>query len=253
MNTLNTTPNLDQSQSASHDFEAALMSDENLIDTGMEAAGDAADQPQAEDMLQTDMASLHEGNAHILELSDTANSIAEQATISTQETAQSIQHSTTSITGLIESVSGISSRLDALTHALERVSSVAQNIEAIAKQTNLLALNATIEAARAGAAGKGFAVVAGEVKNLSKQTSDATTDITETMSELRTQIDMLANDSATSLEKADAASKDTETVAEAMDDLETIFDLLKSHVGDMHEQSQSNMAVCTQVSTHLGV
>lgn len=47
-------------------------------------------------------------------------------------------------------------------------------IREIADQVNLLALNATIEAARAGEAGKGFAVVAAEVKNLAKQTSDAT-------------------------------------------------------------------------------
>ncbi|HSO19193.1 MAG TPA: methyl-accepting chemotaxis protein, partial [Desulfosarcina sp.] len=40
--------------------------------------------------------------------------------------------------------------------------------------TNLLALNATIEAARAGDAGKGFAVVANEIKELARQTADAT-------------------------------------------------------------------------------
>jgi methyl-accepting chemotaxis protein len=58
------------------------------------------------------------------------------------------------------------------------IGNVIKVISSIAQQTNLLALNATIEAARAGEAGKGFAVVANEVKELAKQTANATGEIT---------------------------------------------------------------------------
>ncbi len=71
----------------------------------------------------------------------------------------------------------ISARMDALVASSGQIGKVIGVIKDIADQTNMLALNATIEAAGAGDAGKGFAVVAGEVKELARQTADATDEI----------------------------------------------------------------------------
>ena len=70
-----------------------------------------------------------------------------------------------------------STKVDALGTAAHDISKVTEVITEISEQTNLLALNATIEAARAGEAGKGFAVVANEIKELAKQTAEATQEI----------------------------------------------------------------------------
>lgn len=71
----------------------------------------------------------------------------------------------------------ISTIMAELGRAAQEIGKVTETITDISAQTNLLALNATIEAARAGTAGKGFAVVANEIKELAKQTSEATEDI----------------------------------------------------------------------------
>ena len=82
----------------------------------------------------------------------------------------------------LESVSKaeeVAAKVDELGHAAREIGKVTETITKISEQTNLLALNATIEAARAGDAGKGFAVVANEIKDLARQTADATIEIKE--------------------------------------------------------------------------
>ncbi len=77
----------------------------------------------------------------------------------------------------VEQSKKASDRVNELGSAADDIGKVTESITEISEQTNLLALNATIEAARAGEAGKGFAVVANEIKDLAKQTADATSDI----------------------------------------------------------------------------
>ncbi len=84
------------------------------------------------------------------------------------------------ITGnAVEKVDNASNQVNDLGNAAKQIGQVVESITDISEQVNLLALNATIEAARAGEAGKGFAVVANEIKELARQTADATLEIKE--------------------------------------------------------------------------
>lgn len=75
--------------------------------------------------------------------------------------------------------------VERLGYSSQEIGEVVKVINSIAEQTNMLALNATIEAARAGDAGKGFAVVAAEVKELAKQTANATEGISKKISAIQ--------------------------------------------------------------------
>jgi len=77
-----------------------------------------------------------------------------------------------------------------LEDASKQIGKIVNVISDIADQTNMLALNAAIEAAGAGEAGKGFMVVANEVKELAKQTTDATDEIADQIENMQKNMPM---------------------------------------------------------------
>ncbi len=101
----------------------------------------------------------------------------EEMTSTINEIAGNSEKSRTISKEAVASSESASEKMNRLGAAADEIGKVTEAIADISEQTNLLALNATIEAARAGEAGKGFAVVAGEIKELSMQTAQATSEI----------------------------------------------------------------------------
>lgn len=104
-------------------------------------------------------------------------SSAEEMSITINEIATNSERARGISDKAVFQVDGATKRVRELGEAAREIDKVTETITDISDQTNLLALNATIEAARAGEHGKGFAVVANEIKELAKQTSEATLDI----------------------------------------------------------------------------
>ncbi len=102
---------------------------------------------------------------------------AEEMTATINEIAQNAEKAQSVSNDAVKRSKDAGSKMNVLGKAALAIGKVTETIAEISEQTNLLALNATIEAARAGEAGKGFAVVANEIKELAKQTADATLDI----------------------------------------------------------------------------
>ena len=104
---------------------------------------------------------------------------AEEMSTTIAQVAANTEQATRVTSEAVREAGSASERVQELGIAAQEIGKVTETINEISDQTNLLALNATIEAARAGEAGKGFAVVANEIKELARQTAEATGEIRE--------------------------------------------------------------------------
>jgi methyl-accepting chemotaxis protein len=157
------------------------------------------------------------------EMSATINEIAQNA-----EKARGISNDA------VKQSKSAAEKMAHLGQAAQAIGKVTETITDISEQTNLLALNATIEAARAGEAGKGFAVVANEIKELAKQTAEATQDI-------KRQIEGIQHTTSSTVEQIDQ-------IASVIDRVNEIVATIATAVEEQSTATKEIAANITQAS-----
>ena len=119
--------------------------------------------------------------------------------------------------------------INTLNNSSREIGKIIDVIKNIADQTNMLALNAAIEAAGAGEAGKGFGVVANEVKELARQTGEATEEIGNKIDNMREQMQKAVGAVSTITSVIDEINIITYTIASAViEQSATINEISKS-------------------------
>ncbi len=176
---------------------------------------------------------------------------AKQAEKAVQESAQTVAKGDEAMNRTVEGILALrstiaetSKKVKRLGEASQKISKVVNLIDGFTDQTNLLALNASIEAANAGEEGRGFAVVAEEVRNLAKQSAEATAEIADLVEEIQTDTNEVVAAMETGTEQVVTGTKLVEEARESLNQIQKvankISDLVKTIALATIDQSQDS-------------
>ena len=133
------------------------------------------------------------------------------------------------------------------------MNSIVEMISTITRETGLLALNARIEASHAGAFGEGFAVVASEISDLSTQTKEATTHISELISRIASGINEVVTVIYQMIDGIQEEKESTSRTANSFSSIQSstlsIRDTLDVLVGHIHDLTEANRLIADSVQT----
>ncbi|MCB9915851.1 MAG: type IV pili methyl-accepting chemotaxis transducer N-terminal domain-containing protein [Planctomycetes bacterium] len=164
-----------------------------------------------------------------------SSSVVARSTEEMTSSIQDISNSTHELSDALQRVSRAArdsaQRIEGLRQANEEIAHVSGSIADIADQTNLLALNATIEAAGAGDAGRGFAVVASEVKDLARETMQATEQIQKRVGDVTSR---------------------SEDVAQAVGEIQAVVEQVALLAASLSSAVEEQSVTTREISTAIG-
>jgi methyl-accepting chemotaxis protein len=195
--------------------------------TSVKASNVSVSSDQMNDNMTSVAAAMEQASTNI----NMVASAAEEMNVTINQIAENTDQAQKITINAVEQTTNASKQVDKLGNAAQGIGKVLETISEISEQVNLLALNATIEAARAGDAGKGFAVVANEIKDLAKQTAEAT-------GEIRIKIEGIQS-------STEGTVSHIEEIAKVVDE---VNDIVSTIATSIEEQSAATSEIASNVA-----
>lgn len=144
------------------------------------------------------------------------------------ETLSNLQHINSEVKRIIGEVQEQTNRTN---DSVQQIHKATAFITSIAEETDLLSLNASIEAARSGESGRGFAVVAEQIKKLSEQSNQSSSEIEETAM-------MLSEDSQKAVEIMQKMQEIIVSQSESMQDTQKVVEEVVAQIANSMQSIQ---------------
>ncbi|HEY9877184.1 MAG TPA: methyl-accepting chemotaxis protein [Leptolyngbyaceae cyanobacterium] len=243
-------------------YNATIASLRKIVRQVQEAArqvSDTTDTNQSSVRSLSDAAALQAGEIlaaleRVQEMADSVRLVAtnaEQAEAAMQQAAETVEAGDQAMNRTVEgfmaireTVAETTKKVKRLGESSQKISNVVNLISGFAAQTNMLALNASIEASRAGEDGKGFAVVAEEVRELARQSAEATTEIEKLVASIQSETNAVVMAMEAGTEQVVAG---TQLVDETRQNLNKITDVSRQ-ISELVESIAQATVVQSQAS-----
>jgi methyl-accepting chemotaxis protein len=157
------------------------------------------------------------------------------------------------IMAIRETVADTAKKVKRLGESSQKISNVVNLISGFAAQTNMLALNASIEASRAGEGGKGFAVVAEEVRELARQSAEATTEIEKLVASIQAETNAVVTAMETGTEQVVTGTQLVDETRQSLNQITTASRQISGLVAAIADatvvQSQASEVVSATINS----